>query len=156
MENTELKQYEVKIESLETQLKEYELKLSDKDKQLSEASEKIKQFEADKVAAFSKEVDSYLDGAVKEGKLSPAQKETICALCASQESFDKVKEFVAAQGAQIPMGEQSAHQEIDKSDKPEGDMLDEKVKAYAKENNVSYGEAFSAVAREIEIGRAHV
>ena len=143
----DVKKYEMEIDGLNTKLKEYELQLSDKDKQLSEASDKIKQFEAEKTAAFTREVESYLDGAVKEGKISPAQKDIMAGLT-SVESFEKIKEFVSAQGAQIPMGEQSEHQEVDRTEMSDDEKLDSAVKAYAKEHNVSYREAFTAVANE--------
>ena len=148
MADIDVKKYEMEIDNLQTQLKEYELKLSDKDKQLSEASDKIKQFESEKVAAFSKEVESFLDGAAKEGKITPAQKETLSGIVTA-ESFYKIKEFVSAQAAQVPMGEQSEHQEIDKTEKVEGEISDDEVKAYMKEHqNISYGDAFTALSRE--------
>ena len=149
MEDKDVKTYEMKIENLETEIKNYEMKLSEKDKELSEKDKIIEQYQAEKIKAFNQSVSDFLDVQVKDGKMTPAQKEKICALVHDEEDLEKVRQFVADQGQVVPMGETSKHQEIDKGEKSEGDILDEKIKSYMKEHQgISYADAFTAVAWE--------
>jgi len=149
MEDKDVKTYEMKIENLETEIKNYEMKLSEKDKELSEKDKIIEQYQAEKIKAFNQSVSDFLDVQVKDGKMTPAQKEKICALVHDEEDLEKVRQFVADQGQVVPMGEASKHQEIDKGEKSEGDILDEKIKSYMKEHQgISYADAFTAVAWE--------
>lgn len=144
----DVKKYEMEIETLQTQLKKYEMDMSEKDKELSAKEEIIKNYEAEKVAAFTREVESTIDAFVAEGKITPAQKENLVKLCANVEQFDQIKQFMANQGEVVPMGEKSAHVEIDRSEKTPDEILDEKIMAYAAEHKVSYADAFSAIARQ--------
>jgi hypothetical protein len=149
MEN-DVKTYEIKINDLETKLKTYETEIGEKEKALAAADEKIKAFEAERVAVFSREVESFLDGAIKDGKMTPAQKEHMAKLCGSIESFESVKQFVANQGEIIPMGEKSEHREIEHGeDLSPDEAFDKAVMEYTKKNpDVSLREAMIAVKQE--------
>lgn len=124
---------------------------------------KIKQVEYDKKHA---EVHAYLDRKLEEGAISPAQYDHFSALCMSDAeiknyttkdkklidgtAFDMVRGIVEGSKV-VEFGMQTHSAKVDKkisSGVNESvDELDSKIKEYAKNNKVSYSEAYDKIAK---------
>jgi hypothetical protein len=146
----DVKQYELKIHELDDQLKSYAMKIEENEKALAAKDEQIKAFEEEKTAMFTKEVGTYLESSAKEGKISPAQKNTLVKLCTSKEQFETVKEFIANQGQVVPMGETSKHREVEhKEEKSEIEEFDARVAEFSKKHpEMKMHDIIDAVQRE--------
>lgn len=165
MENDKF--YTDKITELESKNAELIQKLDEMTKRIEsmegekgELLKAIESHEEEKKAVFSREVESYLDGQVKSGKITPVQKDILSAIASQPDirkysdkecsSFDLVREFVEKQGEVVPVGESASQVEVDNSEKNEGQVLHEKILEYMKSNQgVKYADAYSIVAREI-------
>lgn len=137
------KAYEEKIVSL----KETNTDLSNQVKTLTEKIEKTEKEKKDS------EIASFIDGKVKELKILPSQVEDYKKL--AEKDMEVVKKILEGMPSLIDEGEKSRSAEKPKSyssmDIEEKDeMILEKAKEYAKENNISYKDAYSIVLRTFE------
>jgi len=140
--------------------------LEEKKKLMSKIEElegQIKKVEFEKKQS---EVHSYLDKKREGGFITPAQYDHFAALCMSDTevkkytskdknvfegtSFDMVKQIVEG-SRQIDFSVQTEASSVDKkvysNDNNREDDLDKKIKEYSKKNNVSYAEAYGAIAK---------
>jgi hypothetical protein len=141
---------EEKITILENENKEQREKIEALTKQVEELKTYSDRIEYEKRLS---EVESFVERSISEGKIIPAQKDYFMALALdgstksysekSGSGFEMVQGIVSNYSA-VPMGEQSHVVEPQKMS--DDDKFDEKIKAYAKEHNMSYSKAYSAVA----------
>ncbi len=150
MDSEQIKKFEMKIQEQENEIKKYELQIKEKDTQIGEMKKTIDEYKENEVKAFEKEVDSFLEGVVKEAKITPAQKESLKLMSSDATKFEQVKKFVADQPKIAEFSEQSRKTEMEKNkdEDSKAKELDGKVKKYAKENDMSYSEAYRIVANE--------
>lgn len=114
------------------------------------------------------EITSYLDKKVEYGIITPSQVDYFTAIALGDEvktytngsnqkiegnSFDMVKNILENASPVVDMGARTKDSQPESkvySKKPahDEDELDKKIKQYAKENKVSYAEAFEAIAYE--------
>jgi len=172
----EEKKVEIDVQGLEEHneiVKKYEKDLSDKDFKISELEstiesiqDQIRQVEYDKRYV---EVKSYIDKALDDGKIFPAQVEMYTALAMDESlkkyskddkeiessGFDLVKGIIESneklnldESSQMTDEKQTVYSKDDEQN--EGDILDAKIREYMKEHNVDYKDAFSHIAREVK------
>ena len=148
-----VEKYTNQIFELQSELK----KFTDEKKELESMIEKftkenedLKKFISDKEKEnHEKEVEFFINDSLEKGKILPSQKEFLVKLSRDKEGFEQAKSFIENQPKIVEFSkEKSEYKEIDKSKKSDDTMLDEKIKKYAKENNVSYMEAFDMISYE--------
>jgi len=164
MEENKMEELEGKLAEYEKKEAEIESKLKEFEQKEKEYEEKIKEYAQKEVEAYAQKVDAYLDSAIKEKKILPSQKHVLMAMASISDqrtysyiendeqrtiegsSFDLLKEFIDNQQPVIDSNESSQPVEVEKL--PEEDKLHNEIKKYAKENNVSYPEAYDAIANK--------
>ena len=72
--------------------------------QLNAANEKLS-------TQRTKDLESEVDAAIKDGKLAPASREHYIALCATDEGLDKVRGIIKATGRVVPKGDSKTGEE---------------------------------------------
>jgi hypothetical protein len=143
----QINELNLKVKNFEMEIKTKDDKIASQEDELKSRDEKIVTFEKEKVEMFAREVGATFDGWIKDGKMSPAQKESIIKVCDTPEKFDNVKTFMKDQGTVINMTEEAKHIEADKG-KTEDEKLDSEAKEYMKKNSITYREALIAVSQE--------
>lgn len=173
LKNEKNKEYELKVNDLETKIKEYSEKEEKNIKQIAELTEKNQELEKEaESSAYAKkeaEIDAYLEK--QEKKITPVQVASYKAIAMSDvemtytkdgkevkgTGFDMVKSILDNAVDNVNIEETSRQSDV--SDKTysnnvvnSDDDLDKKVKAYVKEHGVNYAEAYEAIADEEKYG----
>jgi len=148
------------IEQIENELKKYKIeneKLEKENQELKSYSERV---EYEKKHA---EADAYIEKAIEEGRITPAQKDYFLAIAmdSSVKSYSKDNKIFSGDGfyyvkgiignmATVQMGEQAHVKEQEKKSysKNNSDDLDKKIKEYAEKHSVNYAVAYEAVVNE--------
>lgn len=166
MDDNVIKDLESKLKTFESKLNEYESNISDLEKENETLKEEKKQIEYN---ARKQEIKMFLDGQIKDEKITPAQAEGYMKLALGENAEDKgeVKEFssrfdivknIIDSEADFKSFGQSSKAELEqtqKEDRPEHEVLYEKAVEYMKENNlednsVNYKHALSVVSEEVK------
>jgi len=161
---TEAQKVEVTLntDDIETTLKEYKQELDDLKKENSDLKQYSEKVEFEKREA---EVTAFIDKAIEDGKVTPAQRSDYTALALGLKSYTQDGKTVEGSSfemvqsilnnySKVELGEESQVAEIEskvyskEDDRDQGDILDERIKIYSKENNVSYADAYDAIAME--------
>ncbi len=166
--SAEVKEKDSQIKNLETEKEKF-----------SEENAKFKQdLEAEKFTRRQNEVTSFVDEQIKSKKILPVQREKYIALCMDDQTehkfsyiednkeqtvkgtnFSLVKEILGGMPELFSSEFDSNHQDVPAPEKrkgpvdPEDDKLNEAVEKYAKENNISYREAFDVVTTDWKGGK---
>lgn len=153
MDTQEIKTFEKEFADARFQLKEYEIEIEKLKKENLEFSSKMAAKEAE---IKEKEINNYLDSAIKEGKLEPAQRETFFNIAKNQ--FEDVKKIIDAMPIKKEFSQNSEAVKSDKVPASDGELsefIDKKAKEYILKNNMqdnrnNYRIAVSEVIKEVK------
>jgi hypothetical protein len=182
IENTdeiELKSYHIKeenkmaehlIQDLQSQVKEYsdkihayELKEKEYTNTIDNLNADIKylktEIETKEKEQKTKEVKSYIDSQVKEGKVMPSLVEKYTEL--AMKDFESVQEILKNAPKVVPIGDGESQHIDAKAQRKYSDMtedqkdeyLDTRVREYASKHELSYSEAYPLVLKDILEGK---
>jgi hypothetical protein len=156
---TELAELKAVVSELKTKLSESEAEKTTAQAQLSEAQEKIVNVER---AALSADIASTVETAIKDGKLTPAQKDHYIALGESMASqtttvklasgevsgLEAFKKTFEGMSAVIKFGAKSGQDREDAGARSASEEVDRRTRAKMSEKNVSYSDAKNMVFAE--------
>jgi hypothetical protein len=158
--NIQLKEYSDKLAEAAKKEVAFSLKITDLEGQIKELKTKIDAEEKAKakLAAEAKEneVKMFIDSAIKDLKIAPAQKDKFFSL--AMKDFDNVKDLVKDM-PKITDSKINSENVESKSDKQYSEMtaqekedhIDEQIKEYIAENkDVTYRDAYSVIKEKLE------